>query len=147
MISVELGEPERMLQHRLKSLELFYSMPMPTRGPKLDRLNFDELVYYAKPEQSELQEDREKVDPAIKDKFARLGIPDAEQRYLAGAGGQMDSEVVYHKIKEKRAQKGVIFEDMSEAVKTHEELVKKYFMKLIPAHDHKFMALHGAVWS
>ncbi|MDP2670500.1 MAG: hypothetical protein Q8O99_06370 [bacterium] len=110
-------------------------------------MDFTKLVYYAKPEQSEIQQDRDKVDPMIKEKFVRLGIPEAEQRYLAGAGGQMDSEVVYHKIKEKRAAKGVIFEDMSEAVKTHPELVKKYFMKLIPAHDHKFMALHGAVWS
>ena len=104
-------------------------------------------MYFAQPEQSKVQNDREQVDPAIKDKFARLGIPEAEQRYLAGAGGQMDSEVVYHKIKAKRAEKGVIFEDMAEAVKHHEDLVRKYFMKLIPAHDHKFMALHGAVWS
>lgn len=146
-ISAELKEPERMLAHRLKSLALFFSMPMPTWGPNLDRLDFNELVYYARPEQSQTQQDREKVEPSIKEKFARLGIPDAEQRYLAGAGGQMDSEVVYHKIKEKRAQKGVIFEDMSEAIKTHEDLVKKYFMKLIPMHDHKFMALHGAVRS
>lgn len=146
-ISAELGEPDWMLAHRLKSLELFFQMPMPSWWPNLDRLDFDELVYYAKPEQSEIQEDRDKVDPAIKEKFARLGIPDAEQRYLAGAGGQMDSEVVYHKIKAKWAEKWVIFEDMSEAIKTHEELVRKYFMKLIPAHDHKFMALHGAVRS
>ena len=104
-ISAELKEPEWMLEHRLKSLELFYKMPMPTRGPDLSDLDFNALVYYAAPEQSELQNDREKVDPAIKDKFARLGIPEAEQRYLAGAGGQMDSEVVYHKIKEKRAEK------------------------------------------
>ena len=94
-----------------------------------------------------MQNDREKVDPAIKEKFERLGIPEAEQRYLAGAGGQMDSEVVYHQIKEKRAKKGVIFDDMAVAIKEYPELVKKYFMKLIPATDHKFMALHGAVWS
>lgn len=146
-ISAELGEPDWMLKHRLKSLKLFNEMPLPTWWPDLGRLNFDELVYYASPEHNELQQDRDKVDPAIKEKFARLGIPEAEQRYLAGAGGQMDSEVVYHKIKEKRAEKGVIFEDMSEAVIHHEDLVRKYFMKLIPAHDHKFMALHGAVWS
>jgi Fe-S cluster assembly protein SufB len=94
-----------MLDHRLASLEKFFSMAMPSRGPPLDGLDFNELVYYAQPENSGIQEDRDKVDPAIKDKFARLGIPEAEQRYLAGAGGQMDSEVVYHKIKEKRAQK------------------------------------------
>ncbi len=146
-ISAELQEPERMLDHRLKSLKMFFEIPLPSRWPNLDKLNFDELVYYAKPEQSETQEDRDKVDPQIKEKFKQLGIPDAEQKYLAGAGGQMDSEVVYHNIKKKRAEKGVIFEDMTEAVKTHEELVRKYFMKLIPSHDHKFMALHGAVRS
>ncbi len=146
-ISAELQEPEWMLEHRLKSLKLFLEMPMPKRWPNLDKLNFDELVYYAKPEQSDTQEDWDKVDPQIKEKFKRLWIPDAEQKYLAGAGGQMDSEVVYHNIKKKRAEKGVIFEDMTEAVKTHEELVRKYFMKLIPSHDHKFMALHGAVRS
>ncbi len=146
-ISAELQEPQWMLDHRLKSLKLFLEMPMPKRWPNLDKLNFDELVYYAKPEQSDTQEDWDKVDPQIKEKFKKLGIPDAEQKYLAGAGGQMDSEVVYHNIKKKRAEKGVIFEDMTEAVKTHEELVRKYFMKLIPSHDHKFMALHGAVRS
>lgn len=146
-ISAHLDEPQWMLEHRLASLKQFFSMVMPTWWPPLDGLDFNELVYYAQPEQSEMQSDWEKVDPMIKEKFARLGIPDAEQRYLAGAGGQMDSEVVYHNIKAKRAEKWVIFEDMSWAVKSHEALVKKYFMKLIPKHDHKFMALHGAVWS
>ncbi len=146
-ISEELDEPEWMLEKRLESLKLFYKMALPTRGPDISSLDFNELVYYASPEQREAQNDRDLVDPAIKAKFDRLGIPEAEKRYLAGAGGQMDSEVVYHSIKKKRAEKGVIFEDMSEAVKTHPELVKKYFMKLIPANDHKFMALHGAVWS
>ncbi len=146
-ISEELDEPEWMLEHRLKSLELFYSMPMPTWGPDISWLNFDELVYYASPEQREAENDWDKVDPAIKAKFEKLWIPEAEQKYLAGAGWQMDSEVVYHSIKKKRAEKGVIFEDMTDAVKSHPELVKKYFMKLIPANDHKFMALHGAVWS
>ncbi len=146
-ISAHLNEPQRMLEHRLRSLELFLSMPMPSWWPDLSSINFDELVYYASPEQSEIQQDWDKVDPLIKEKFARLWIPEAEQRYLAWAWWQMDSEVVYHKIKEKRAEQWVIFEDMSEALIHHEELVKKYFMKLIPANDHKFMALHGAVWS
>lgn len=146
-ISAQLNEPQWMLEHRLASLQKFFELSMPSRWPTLQDLDLSEIVYYAKPENSAIQEDRDKVDPAIKEKFARLGIPEAEQRYLAGAGGQMDSEVVYHKIKEKRAEKGVIFEDMSEAVRSHEDLVKKYFMKLIPMHDHKFMALHGAVWS
>lgn len=146
-ISAELDEPQWMLEHRLRSLNIFESMPMPHWWPDLSDLDLDKLVYYAAPEQAEITNDREQVDPVIKEKFARLGIPEAEQKYLAGAGGQMDSEVVYHQIKKKRAEKGVIFADMSEAVKEHEELVKKYFMKLIPASDHKFMSLHGAVWS
>lgn len=146
-ISAELEEPQWMLEKRLASLKLFYDMPMPTWWPDISDLDFNKLVYYASPEQRDIQNDRSKVDPKIKEKFERLGIPEAEQRYLAGAWWQMDSEVVYHNIKKKRAEKGVIFEDMSEAVRNHEDLVKKYFMKLIPAKDHKFMALHGAVWS
>lgn len=146
-ISAELNEPDWMLEKRLASLALFYKMDMPNRGPDLSNLDFNELVYYASPEQRAVENDRNNVDPAIKAKFEKLGIPEAEQRYLAGAGGQMDSEVVYHNIKKKWAEKGVIFEDMSEAVHSHPELVKKYFMKLIPANDHKFMALHGAVRS
>lgn len=146
-ISTELKEPEWMLEKRLKSLELFYKMDMPNFGPDLSKLDFNELVYYASPEQRAAENDWDKVDPAIKAKFVKLGIPEAEQRYLAGAWWQMDSEVVYHNIKKKWAEKWVIFEDMSEAVHTHPELVKKYFMKLIPANDHKFMALHGAVRS
>lgn len=146
-ISAEQQEPQWMLDHRLMSLKKFYEMQMPTRWPSLEKLNLDEIVYFAKPENSEITANREEVDPKIKEKFQRLGIPEAEQRYLAWAWGQMDSEVVYHKIKAKRAEKGVIFEDMAEAVRNHEDLVRKYFMKLIPSHDHKFMALHGAVWS
>ena len=146
-ISEAQDEPAWMLEHRLKSLKIFQSMPMPTWWPDLSKINFDDLVYFASPEDAEVKNDWEQVDPAIKEKFERLGIPEAEQRYLAGAGGQMDSEVIYHQIKEKRAKKGVIFDDMSVAVREHPDLVKKYFMKLIPATDHKFMALHGAVWS
>ena len=111
-------------------------------------MNFDDIVYYAKPKNAEnYQTDRDQVDPTIKEKFARLGIPEAERKYLAGAGGQMDSQNVYHKLKMKWAEKGVIFEDMPEAINKYPELVQKYFMKLVPAHDHKFAALHGAVWS
>lgn len=111
-------------------------------------MDFDQIVYYAKPKNANsYQTDREQVDPTIKEKFARLGIPEAERKYLAGAGGQMDSQNVYHKLKARWAEKGVIFEDMPEAVQKYPELVQKYFMKLVPAKDHKFAALHGAVWS
>lgn len=152
-ISADLNEPERMLENRLQSLKKRHAMSYPTWGPDLsgivEQIENNKLVYYARPKKwfqwySKKWED---VDPQIKAKFDRLGIPEAEKQYLAGAGGQYDSEVVYHNIKEKWAKQGVIFEDMSQAIIKHPELVQKYFMKLIPARDHKFMALHGAVWS
>lgn len=147
-ISADQHEPQWMLDHRLKCLQLFYDKPLPSRGPDLSGLHFDEIVYYAKPKNAQTyQTDRDDVDPTIKEKFARLGIPEAERKYLAGAGGQMDSQNVYHKLKMKWSDKGVIFEDMPDAVKKYPDLVQKYFMKLVPGHDHKFAALHGAVWS
>jgi len=148
-ISSQQNEPDRMLQFRLKSLEIFHSLPFPSRGPDLSKLNLDEIVYYAKPSQDNAwyATDREDVDPEIKKKFEKLGIPEAERKYLAGAGWQYDSLNVYHKIKEQRASKWIIFEDMPQALHTHSQLIKKHFMKLVPATDHKFAALHGAVWS
>ena len=152
-ISAQLQEPERMLQIRLTSLKKRHEMSYPQWWPDLhgiqEQLESGNLVVYAKPKQwsTGYAKKWEDVDPKIKNTFERLGIPEAERAYLAGAGGQFDSEVVYHNIKERRAEKGVIFEDMSQAVLKHEELVKKYFMKLIPYTDHKFMALHGAFWS
>jgi Fe-S cluster assembly protein SufB len=109
----------------------------------------DEIVYYAKPasDGEGYATDWEDVDPEIKKKFQRLGIPEAEQKYLAGAGGQYDSMNVYHKIKQQWADKGIIFEDMPQALHSHPELIQKHFMKLVPMTDHKFAALHGAVWS
>ena len=147
-ISLDQNEPSWMLEHRLKSLEIFHSLPLPSRGPSLEWLSFDEIVYYAKPKNADtFQTDWNDVDPTIKEKFSRLGIPEAERKYLAGAGGQMDSQNVYHKLKMKRAEKWVIFEDMPEAVNKYPELVQKYFMKLVPSKDHKFAALHWAVRS
>lgn len=148
-ISAEQKEPERMLNHRLKCLEIFKSMKLPTRWPDLSKLNLNDIVYYAKPHQDNewYAHNREDVPEEIKDKFKRLGIPEAEQKYLAGAGGQYDSLNVYHQIQDKRAEKGIIFEDMAQAVIKYPELVKKHFMTLVPATDHIFAALHGAVWS
>ncbi len=148
-ISAENKEPEWMLDHRLESLKIFQQLSMPAWGPDLSGLNLDEIVYFAKAENNGegYADDREKVDPAIKAKFEKLGIPEAEKKYLAGAGGQYDSEIVYHNIKEKRAKQWVIFDDMSNALHHHSDLIKKFFMKLVPAKDHKFAALHGAVWS
>ncbi len=148
-ISADQEEPERMLQHRLECLKIFQKMKLPTRWPNLEKLNLDEIVYYAKPHKDNqgYANSWEDVPEEIKQKFQRLGIPEAEQKYLAGAGGQYDSLNVYHKIKEQRAEKGIIFEDMPQAVKKYPELVKKHFMKLVPANDHAFAALHGAVRS
>lgn len=148
-ISADIGEPEWMLEHRLKCLEIFREKELPSRGPDLSKLDLENIVYYARPEKgyTGYTDSREKVPQDIKDKFARLGIPEAEKTYLAGAGGQYDAEMVYHKLKEKYADQGVIFDDMSNALKEHEDLVRKYFMKLVPGTDHKFAALHGAVWS
>ncbi|HMS91296.1 MAG TPA: SufD family Fe-S cluster assembly protein, partial [Candidatus Absconditabacterales bacterium] len=148
-ISADQKEPERMLKHRLQCLEIFKNMKMPARGPNLSKLDLDDIVYYAKPKSDNegYTNNREDVPVEIKEKFKRLGIPEAEQKYLAGAGGQYDSLNVYHQIQEKRSKKGIIFEDMPQAVIKYPELVKKYFMKLVPANDHIFAALHGAVWS
>lgn len=147
-ISFENQEPLWMLEHRLNSLKVFNSKPLPTWWPDLSDLDFNNIVFFAKPENSDnYATSWDDVSTEIKDKFEKLGIPEAERKYLAGAWWQFDSEIVYHKIKDKWAKLWVIFEDINLALKTHEELVKKYFMKLIPSTDHKFAALHGAVWS
>ena len=148
-ISAEQKEPERMLTHRLECLKIFKKMKLPERWPDLSKLNLNAIVYYAKPHQDHTwyANNREDVPKEIKEKFQRLGIPEAEQKYLAGAGGQYDSLNVYHQIKEKRAEKWIIFEDMPQAVIKYPDLVKKYFMKLVTANDHMFAALHGAVRS
>ncbi|MFA7284714.1 MAG: Fe-S cluster assembly protein SufB [Candidatus Absconditabacterales bacterium] len=148
-ISKDIGEPDRMLEHRLKSFVIFQQTALPNWGPDISGLNLDNIVYYARPEKgyTGYADSRDKVPQDIKNKFDKLGIPAAEKNYLAGAGGQYDAEMVYHKLKEKYAQMGVIFDDMSNALREHEELVRKYFMKLVPNTDHKFAALHGAVRS
>jgi len=148
-ISAEQKEPQRMLEHRLECLKIFNNIKLPTRWPNLSKLNLNDIVYYAKPhkDQEWYANNREDVPAEIKEKFKRLWIPEAEQKYLAWAGGQYDSLNVYHQIQEKRSKQGIIFEDMPQAVIKYPELVKKYFMKLVPAQDHMFAALHGAVWS
>ena len=136
-----------MLDFRLKSLETFQKMELPKWGPDLSGLNLDEIYYFAKPEGAGNKKEWKDVPENIKATFDRLGIPEAERAMLAGVGAQDDSEVVYHSLHEELQAQGVIFEDMSVAIHKHEDLVKKYFMKVVPMHDHKFAALHGAVWS
>jgi Fe-S cluster assembly protein SufB len=147
-ISADKEEPEWMLEHRLKSLQKFYELSLPTWGVDVSDIEFDELIYYASPEEMKGYATKwEDVPDDIKKTFERLGIPEAERKVLAGTGAQYDSLNAYHKLKEEWEDKGVIFEDMDQALKKHPDLVKEYFMKCVPMNDHKFAALHGAVWS
>ncbi|MGN8645308.1 Fe-S cluster assembly protein SufB [Gracilibacillus sp. HCP3S3_G5_1] len=139
-------EPEWMLEFRLKALEQFYKKPMPQWGGDLSELDFDEITYYVKPsERSERSWDE--VPEEIKQTFDKLGIPEAEQKYLAGVSAQYESEVVYHNLKEDLEELGIIFKDTDTALKENEDLFKEYFGKVIPASDNKFAALNTAVWS
>jgi Fe-S cluster assembly protein SufB len=145
-ISREKDEPQWMLEHRLKALEIYNSKPMPTWGADISDLDVDGIIHYLRPD-TEMADSWEDVPDYIKNTFDRLGIPEAEKKSLAGVGAQYDSEVVYHNLNKELSKQGVIYTDIETALKEHEELVKEYFMKLIPSSDHKFAALHGAVWS
>jgi Fe-S cluster assembly protein SufB len=146
-ISSDKHEPEWMLKKRLKGLELFQKTKTPNWGPNLSKLNFDEIIFYVDPDTQQARS-WDDVPEDIKQTFEKLGIPQAEREALAGVGGQYDSSVVYHNLKKEWEDKGVIFEDMDEAVHKYPELVKKYFMtNCVPIHDHKFIMLHAAVWS
>ena len=146
-ISASNNEPQWMLELRLKAFEEYQKMSMPKWGPNLEKLKLDEIYYFAKPEGAKNSTNWEDVPEEIKKTFDRLGIPEAERKMLAGTGAQYDSEVVYHNLREELKEKGVIFEDMSVALHKYEDIVKAHFMKAIPITDHKFAALHAAVWS
>jgi Fe-S cluster assembly protein SufB len=146
-ISEEKNDPEWVRELRLKSLKIFNQMKEPDWGPDIHDLDVQNIVHYVKPK-TEMAVKWEDVPQDIKDTFEKLGIPEAERKSLAGVGAQYDSEVVYHNVKDEVAKQGVIYTDMESAV--HGEwgdMVKEYFMKVIPPNDHKFAALHGAVWS
>jgi Fe-S cluster assembly protein SufB len=145
-ISKEKNEPAWMLDRRLESLKIYQGQDLPTWGPDLTKLDLDKITYYAKAsdKQAETWDD---VPADIKDTFNKLGIPQAEQRVLAGVGAQYESTVVYHNLKKKFKDQGVIFEDMDVALRDHEDLIKEYFMTCVEPSLHKFAALHGAVWS
>lgn len=145
-ISKMKNEPAWMLKRRLKSLEIYDQLPLPGWGPPLDGLSMDEIVTYVKPDTG-LKSDWNEVPGYIKNTFERLGIPKAETESLAGVGAQYDSEVVYHNIRQELLSQGVIYTDMETAVQEHEDMLQDLFMKLVPPEDHKFVALHGAVWS
>src|SRR5207245_2301314 len=139
-------EPEWMLQRRLKALRHFEARAMPTWGADLSPLDFQDIYYYVLASDKRAQS-WEDVPGYVKDTFDKLGIPQAEQKYLAGVGAQYDSEVVYHNIRKDLEKLGVIFMDTDTALKEHEDIVKKYFGTVIPANDNKMAALNTAVWS
>ena len=148
-ISLSNKEPEWMLDLRLKALELYIQREMPTWGPNLDNLDLNSIYYFAKPEWAGNNKSWDDVPENIKATFDKLWIPEAEKKALAWVGAQYDSETVYHSLKEELVELGVIFDDMSHALQNpeYESLIKKYFAKSIPLNDHKFSALHYAVWS
>ncbi|PUB15836.1 Fe-S cluster assembly protein SufB [Paenisporosarcina sp. OV554] len=139
-------EPQWMLDYRLKSLEIFYSKPMPQWGGDMASLNFDEITYYVKPSEA-TETSWDEVPEEIKRTFDKLGIPEAEQKYLSGVSAQYESEVVYHSMKEELTDLGIIFKDTGAALRENEELFKKHWATVIPNSDNKFSALNSAVWS
>ena len=146
-ISEKKNEPQWMLEYRLKALEVFNSKPVPTWGPDLSDLDINDIVHYLEPDAKVMSDNWDDVPDYIKSTFDRLGIPEAERQSLAGVGAQYDSEVVYHSVHKELTDQGVIYTDIETAIREHEDLVKEHFMKVITMHDHKFAALHGAVWS
>jgi Fe-S cluster assembly protein SufB len=145
-ISKRKHDPQWMLDFRLKSLEIYNQLDLPTWGPDISSLDMDHIVTYVQPD-AKMVGNWKDVPDDIKDTFDRLGIPEAEQKSLGGVGAQYDSEVVYHSLQEDMAKQGVIYTDMETAIRDYEDIVREYFMKLVPPKDHKFAALHGAVWS
>lgn len=140
------GEPAWMTELRLKAYEHFVKRPMPTWGGDLSKIKFDDIYYYVRATDHS-ENDWDDVPADIKETFDRLGIPEAEQKFLSGAGAQYESEMVYHKIQAELEEKGVIFLSMDDGLRQHEDLVREYFTTVIPANDNKFSALNTAVWS
>ncbi len=144
-ISEMKGEPAWMREFRLKALEIFYSKPMPHWGGNI-AINFDDIYYYMKPTEGQVKS-WDEVPAEIKSTFDKLGIPEAEKKFLAGVKAQYESEVVYGSLKVELSKQGVIFTDMDSAVREHSDIVRQYFSTIIPATDNKFAALNSAVWS
>ncbi|KAF6246637.1 Fe-S cluster assembly protein SufB [Nitrosopumilus sp. b3] len=145
-ISKMKNEPDWMLEFRLRSFEIFMKKPMPTWGGDLSVIDFQNIYYYAKAS-DKVEKNWEDVPDNVKKTFDKLGIPEAEKKFLAGVGAQYESEVVYHSLREDLAKQGVLFLDTDAALHEHPEIFKKYFGKIIPPEDNKFAALNSAVWS
>ena len=147
-ISTEKKDPDWMREFRQESLKIYNRMEMPDWGPDISGLNMDNIVTYIRPNTDRMHAKWEEVPDDIKNTFERLGIPQAERQSLAGVGAQYDSELVYHNVKKEVAEQGVVYTDLESALHgEHAEMIRKHFMKLVPPTDHKFAALHGAVWS
>lgn len=145
-ISKQKNEPEWMLNLRLKAYRKFCEMPMPSWGPNLSNLDFDNTIYYVKAT-DKVEKSWDDVPEDVKQTFEKLGIPEAEAKYLSGVSTQYDSEVVYENMLKEVEEKGIIFMDTDSALKKYPELFKEYFAKLVPMSDNKFAALNTAVWS
>ena len=145
-ISYMKGEPEWMLEFRLKALKHFMERPMPNWGADLSQLNFDDIYYYVKPTDKEGRS-WDEVPEEIKETFERLGIPEAERKFLAGVGAQFESEMVYHRVLAQLEEQGVIFKSIEDGLREHPDLFREYFGTVVPYTDNKFAALNSAVWS
>jgi Fe-S cluster assembly protein SufB len=145
-ISDYKDEPQWMRDFRLKALEHFYARPTPNWGGNLGQIDFDDIHYFVRASEKNSR-DWSEVPEDIKNTFDRLGIPEAERKFLSGVGAQYESEVVYHQVNEKLEAQGVIFTDMDTALREHEDLVREYWATIIPANDNKLAALNSAVWS
>ncbi|NUO18652.1 Fe-S cluster assembly protein SufB [bacterium] len=145
-ISRYKNEPEWMLNLRLKGLDYFYKKPLPQWGPDLSTIDWDDIHYYIKPS-DKVEHDWDAVPKEIRETYDKLGIPEAEKKFLAGVGAQYESEVVYHSLQEQWSKQGVVFLDTDTGLKEYPDLYKEYFSKCIPAGDNKLAALNTAVWS
>src|SRR5881409_102753 len=145
-ISAHKNEPDWMRKFRHKSLDYFLARPMPTWGADLSGIDFENIFYYIKPTEKQAS-NWDELPADIKDTWDKLGIPEAEKKFLAGVGAQYESEVVYHKLEEELEKQGVLFLDMDSGLREHEDIVKQYFGTIIPQNDNKFAALNSAVWS
>ena len=148
-LSQEKNDPDWMREFRLNSLKIYNETKMVDWGPSIEGLDMDNIVTYVRPNTERMHGDWDSVPEDIKDTFERLGIPQAERESLAGVGAQYDSELVYHNLREDMAKQGVVYTDLESAIRDdrYVDMIKKHFMKLVPPTDHKFAALHGAVWS
>lgn len=145
-ISAIKKEPKWMTDFRVKAYKIFKDKKMPSWGPDLSKINFEEIYYYLKPTENQV-DSWDDLPKEIKETYDRIGVPEAEKKFLAGVSAQYESEVVYESVNKELKKQGVIFCDMDTALKNYPEIVKEYFGKLIPAADNKFAALNSAVWS